>query len=127
MDNLKYYNDSLAERIPLTCTHLTGTDATNTNMQDNTIKLTAQGAALTTPLIYIKASVSGDNLTTWQNWLAAQYANGTPVIVVYPLKTATTESVTAQPMSTTEGDNIVEITQASMSGLELEAKYLKRV
>ena len=120
-----YYNDSSAERIPLTCTHLTGTDATNTNMQDNTIKLTAQGAALTTPLIYIKASVSGDNLTTWQNWLAAQYANGTPVIIVYPLKADATETVTGQTMQTAAGDNTAEITQAGMAGLELEVEYVE--
>ena len=65
------------------------------------------------------------NLSAWTQYLADQYAAGTPVIVVYPLATATTESVTGQPMSTAEGDNTVEITQASMSGLELSVKYIK--
>lgn len=118
-----YYNSESAERIPVICTHLQGTDATNANMADNAIKLTAQGAALTTPLIYIKASVSNDNLTTWQNWLAAQYAAGTPVIVIYPLKTATTESVAGQTLQVQDGDNTLEITQASIDDLELEARY----
>ena len=59
----------------------------------------------------------------FKQWLADQYAAGTPVIVIYPLATATTESVTAQPMSTAEGDNTAEITQSSMSGLELEVTY----
>lgn len=64
--------------------------------------------------------------TEWQQWLSAQYNAGTPVIVVYPLATETTETVTGQPMSTTEGDNIAEITQASMDGLELEVMYYKK-
>lgn len=65
--------------------------------------------------------------TAFKQWLADQYAAGTPVIIVYPLATPTTETVTAQPMSTAEGDNIVEISQASMSGLELEVTYMAGV
>jgi hypothetical protein len=59
----------------------------------------------------------------WKAYLASQYANGTPVIVVYPLATATTETVTAQPLTIQAGTNIVEITQASMDNLELEVSY----
>lgn len=39
------------------------------------------------------------DLTAWQQWLADQYNAGTPVILVYPLATATTESVTGQFLS----------------------------
>ncbi len=56
-------------------------------------------------------------------YLAQQYANGTPVIVLYPLATATTETVTPQPLTIQAGTNIVEITQASMDNLELEVSY----
>lgn len=56
-------------------------------------------------------------------WLAAQYNAGTPVIIVYPLATPTTESVTGQTLQVTDGDNVLEITQASLTGLELEAQY----
>lgn len=70
-------------------------------------------------------SPSAANLATFKAWLATQYANGTPVIIIYPLKDSTTETVTGQPMATTTGDNTVEITQASLNGLELEAKYMK--
>jgi len=59
----------------------------------------------------------------WKQWLADQYAAGTPVIVIYPLATPTTESVTGQTLQVTDGDNTLEITQASLTGLELEAKY----
>jgi hypothetical protein len=67
------------------------------------------------------------NLTAWKQWLADQYAAGTPVIVVYPLATPTTESVTGQTLQVQAGDNTLEITQASLTGLELEAKYMKGV
>jgi hypothetical protein len=63
------------------------------------------------------------SLEDWQQWLQDQYNNGTPVIVVYPLATPTTESVTLQPMSVVDGDNTLEITQASLPGLELAAEY----
>ena len=61
--------------------------------------------------------------TDFKQWLADQYNAGNPVIVVYPLATPTTESVTGQTLQVQAGDNTLEITQASMSGLELEAKY----
>lgn len=61
--------------------------------------------------------------TEWTNWLKDQYNSGNPVIVIYPLATATTESATAQPLTIQAGSNIVEITQASMDNLELEVMY----
>ena len=68
----------------------------------------------------------GNGITTvdgWKQWLANQVAAGTPLIVIYPLAEPTTESVTGQTLQVTDGDNIVEITQASLEGLELEARY----
>ena len=59
------------------------------------------------------------------NYLAQQYAAGTPVIVIYPLATPTTESVAGQILQVQTGDNVLEITQASLTGLELEAEYQK--
>ena len=59
----------------------------------------------------------------FQQYLADQYANGTPVIVVYPLAEPTTETVTGQALTTQAGTNIVEITQASIDNLALEVSY----
>ena len=72
---------------------------------------------------YISCKTSEATLADFKQYLAAQYGAGTPVIVVYPLTTATSETVTAQPMATTQGDNIADITQASIDGLELEVTY----
>jgi hypothetical protein len=73
--------------------------------------------------------VWGTNATVEQfkQWLSDQYNAGTPVIIVYPLATPTTESVAGQTMQVQAGDNYLEITQASLDGLELEAKYKKGV
>ena len=53
------------------------------------------------------------------------YSDNNPVIIVYPLKTATTETVAGQTMNVQEGDNRIQITQASIDNLPLEAKYLQ--
>lgn len=72
-----------------------------------------------------------DSITTvladWKTWLADQYAAGTPVTVIYPLAQAVTEQVAPQVLNVQTGDNILEITQASLPNLELEAKYSKSV
>lgn len=71
------------------------------------------------------ASDSTPTVAQFQQWLADQYAAGTPVIVVFPLATQTTDTVTPQPMQTAAGDNTAEITQAGMAGLELEVEYVE--
>ena len=112
-----YYGDSTSLRIAIPCTHLQGTDATNTNMVDNQIKLTAQSAQLTTPLIYIKSSVSNNDLTTWKTWLATQNTNGTPVIVIYPLKTEASSTVASQTLLRPEAS----IYEAGLDNLTISA------
>lgn len=64
-----------------------------------------------------------DNVNDWKSWLVEQYEVGNPVILVYPLSTPTTESVAGQTLQVQQGDNYLEITQAGMDGLELEAQY----
>lgn len=62
-------------------------------------------------------------LADFKQYLASQYNSGNPVIVVYPLATATTETVTGQPLTTQAGTNIVEITQSAIDNLGLEVSY----
>ncbi len=45
------------------------------------------------------------SVENWTQWLADQYANGTPVIIVYPLATPTTETVAGQTMTTAPVNN----------------------
>lgn len=76
-------------------------------------------------LVGFSTSAIGNTAAAVNDWLAAQYNAGTPVIIVYQLETPTTESVAGQTLQVTGGDNVLEITQASLNNLELEAKYKK--
>ena len=105
------------------CTALSYTDSsTLSGMPENSFRL---GSQVYPRRLYVKSSAYATDATTWTNYLKAQYAAGTPVIIVYPLATPTTESVAGQTLQVQEGNNILEITQASMEGLELEASYKK--
>ena len=105
-------------------THFKGVAETNPNMPAESAKITVQGTTPTISRFYVKTTAAS-TVELWKTWLAAQYAAGTPVIVVYPLETPTTETVTGQAMETAAGDNTAEITQAGMAGLELEVEYIK--
>lgn len=114
--------DSSPERMAVLSTHYVGTSELNANMPNNSVKNTVVTTGDTTGAIYIKTSDVA-NRTAFMEFLANQYAQGTPVILVYPLATAKTETVTAQPLTIQAGTNIVEITQASIDNLELEVSY----
>ena len=104
------------------CSHYP--DATITlsvaNMPDQTIK----GHSTAANSFYLKDSRFSTEAEL-QAWLAEQYNAGTPVIVVYALETSTTETVTGQTLQTQAGTNILQITQASIDNLPLEATYKK--
>lgn len=96
------------------CTHLIG----NNSATAGTIRFTS------VIRVYGIGSLWAD-LAEFKQWLTDQYNAGTPVIVIYPLAEPTTESVAGQALQVTDGDNTLEITQASIDGLELEAEYEK--
>lgn len=58
----------------------------------------------------------------WKAYLAAQYTAGTPIIIIYPLATETTEQTTAQHLVTNEGTNIVD-SVANVGPVEAEVEY----
>ena len=72
---------------------------------------------------FIPTDQTIDTADKWKTWIAEQYAAGTPVIIVYPLSEATTESVAGQSLSTVAGTNVVSVT-AEVSPIELEAEYM---
>lgn len=65
------------------------------------------------------------SLANFKQWLATQYANGTPVILTYALETPTTDTTSPQVLEVQAGSNSITITDASLSDLLLEAKYKK--
>ncbi len=66
---------------------------------------------------------TANDLNDFKQFLADQYNAWTPVIIVYPLETPTTETVTGQTMNIPAWDSDITITQASINTLELSAKY----
>lgn len=105
------------------CTHFKKVADTTSfgDMTVGTYKFRSSGDRI----IYFNYDTSA-TVSDWTQYLADQYAAGTPVIVVYPLATATTETVIGQTLQVQAGDNTLEITQASLTGLELECKYKKQ-
>lgn len=71
---------------------------------------------------FIPTDQTIDTADKWRDFLKAQYAAGTPVIVIYPLAESTTEHVSAQPLETTKGENIITVT-ANVDGIQLKATY----
>ena len=110
------------------CTHYQGIMNNSTVVTDsNTCRV---GYHIGSDIIWNRLYIYADRslyatAQDFANYLAQQYAAGTPVIVIYPLATPTTKSVAGQALQVTGGDNVLEITQASLTGLELEAEYQK--
>lgn len=71
----------------------------------------------------MKGSSTLTTVPAWRSFLVNQYNAGTPVIIVYPLATETTESVTAQHLTTTSGENTIDIT-ANVSDISVEVECL---
>lgn len=117
----------VATVLPSTCicTHFLGVSTTTSglNMPDLSIRYGVTGYDNRLYIRYNSLNDAGE----LKQFLAAQYAAGTPVIVIYALKTSTTESVAGQTLQVMDGDNVLEITQASLTGLELEAQYNTQV
>ena len=90
-------------KVGIFCTHFVG--ATSMGREDGTISGSTIGR-----IDFIK-----NGLTTaqqWSDWVAQQYANGTPVIVILPLTEEATEWVTPQELQTGAGSNTVSSTYA---------------
>lgn len=125
-DNFQTYSQQ-----KLLCTHFKPV-VSSTYATANTATWYKSGTSLTKQVMFcIGEDVIGVNSETansiavnaFKAWLANQYAAGTPVIVVYPLATATTETVTGQTLTLQEGNNTIEIATASLDTLGLEVSY----
>lgn len=85
--------------------------------------LFTDGIGVGASYVNFKYDTIAATLDAWKAWLAAQYANGKPVIVLYPLATATTEQGTAQHLATHQGTNIVDST-ANVGPVEAKVEYM---
>lgn len=115
-DAIPYSSDNPA----VICTHFAGKPprTSASGMADGDIKLGYTSIYNRLYLKYFAMTTAGD----LKAFLAAQYAAGTPVIVIYPLAEETTETVDAQPLSTSAGNNTLTVT-AEISDIQLTAEY----
>lgn len=113
--------DTSATYNSFLCSHL----KMGNNDAENTLSITAAtfGVRLGLNTDITGTEGGATKLANAKQYLADQYAAGTPVIVVYPLAEPTTETVAGQALTTQAGTNIVEITQASIDNLALEVSY----
>lgn len=70
------------------------------------------------------SNTTTQTVTDFKQWLSNLYVQSTPVIILYPLATPTTETVTAQSLTTQAGTNIIQITQASINTLPMSVNYV---
>ena len=110
------YNAS-GSTLAVVCSHYIFRSA-GEREQPNSIFIAGSGKMV----VYVDSTQSISTVDDWKAFLAEQYAAGTPVIVIYPLATETTEHTTPQPLSTVEGDNTVSWT-AEVSGTVKEVEY----
>ena len=109
-------SNKIKSKILVYCTHYPYSSATMANAPDKSIiTFSSVNIGFKDSAFTSAAAVSA--------FCLQQYNAGTPVIVLYPLDEPTTESVAGQTLQVTDGDNTLEITQASLDGLELEAEY----
>ena len=101
------------------CTHFPSVQVISTNNNQG-IRINRLEIAIRYDNLY---TASSENLPLFKQWLADQYNAGTPVILVYPLETSATSTVTGQTLTTIAGTNTIEITQASINNLPLEVSY----
>lgn len=108
-------SDKLVSKTALLCSHFQYSSKTSSQTEDQTI------ISFSSTNIGFRYDSCADK-TAFAAWLAEQYAAGTPVIVVYPLAEAATESVAGQALHTVAGTNTVSVT-AEVSPIALEAVY----
>lgn len=112
--------------IPL-CTHFAGKDTASAATGTVRLYFTSGGV----PRTYFFVDQTVDDFSTvdkFKAWLAAQYAAGTPVMIVYPLATPQTEQVTStsEQIELNHKGTYTLSTNGSVSNLQIQATYLGR-
>ena len=115
-DSIPYSSDNPA----IICSHFKGRTSKTaaSGMNDGDIKL---GYTSTYDRLYLKYAEM-DTANDLKDWLATQYAAGTPVIVLYPLAESVTEQTTPQHLSTCKGDNLLTVT-AEVDDITFDVTY----
>lgn len=90
-----------------------------TSIAVGTQRFGANGSAIYSTNYYMKHTTI-TTVADFKQWLTDQYNARTPVIVIYPLATETTESVTSQILTAQQGTNTIS---SNKGAREMEIKY----
>ncbi|MBR5198205.1 MAG: hypothetical protein IKW20_00070 [Bacteroidales bacterium] len=90
----------------------------------STLKKGCMSITQTTKNVYFEGGSIAD-LSAWKEYLAEQYASGTPVIVIYPLATEVVENVDPHTLPNPKGDFAI-LRTASVADLGMEVTYKKK-
>lgn len=110
------FDDKKVEKSPFASTHFVYSSKTSDKISNGEMMCGAASANANF------RNTDCATLAAFTAWLADQYAAGTPVIVIYPLAEATTESVDGQALNTVAGTNTVSVT-AEVSPVALTCEY----
>ena len=88
-------------------THFVGTSHNNVPVKDGYVSIFNGSIAPTSGALGVNYQATPE-LTQFKQWLADQYAAGTPVIVVYPLANTVEETVESRDVFITSGTNTIE-------------------
>lgn len=104
-----------AKKDIVMCSHYLGRAVASSASAEDTCFFNASGH------FYFRVADNSDT-EAFKADLAAKYASGTPVILLYALATETTEQTTAQHLVTNEGTNIIDST-SNVSPIDAEVEY----
>lgn len=105
-------------------THFVGTSDNNVPVKDGYMSVFNGSIAPTSGTLGINYQATPE-LTQFKQWLADQYAAGTPVIVVYPLADTVEETVESRDVFITSGTNTIERNSEYVASDGITVKYKK--
>lgn len=108
------------DTLSVVCSHYVSRSA-DARQQPNSIFIASSGKLV----IYVGSSQNFTTADEFNAWLAQQYANGTPVVIVYQLAETTTEQVTGQHLSARDTATITAQTD-NISDVTLEVEYWQK-
>ena len=105
-------------------THFIGMSTNNVPHTDGYVSIFNGSIAQTSGTLGINYQATPE-LTQFKQWLADQYAAGTPVIVVYPLADTVEETVESRDVFITSGTNTIERSSEYVASDGITVKYKK--
>lgn len=108
------------DTLSVICSHY-ASRSSDARQQPNSIFIAGSGKTV----IYVGNTQNITTVDEFNAWLAGQYANGTPVVIVYPLAEPTTEQVTAQHLKARDTATITAVTE-NISDITLEVEYWEK-